>query len=322
MKQIALMAIAIPLMMAASFAQAPTWSNLTIDQAVAKAKNEGKFLMLFVTSDCCAPCVNIEKQVFYSENFYGWDDQTMIAVKVQPDTSLFRTNSYLQGLYSIPAAILIYPDGELYSNVTDVSLKEYLGSYVTSFVSDYDYHLRTASVKNRLSQLSNEYLSGKRDVNFLQTLLTEFKDAENNYYIYDYEYGIYLSTIADDYFRAVTPDVLFSTEQGFRLYYDYEQKITSPRTEYIMSNMDNMYLKYGSDVTTKLRTLLKTELYNMGVSKDSYGIGLLEKTILPKLKDKTIKTEFSGFFKRIKDEMKKDNVDYYYWNDSYNYYDY
>lgn len=320
MNRFSLAAIGI-LMASSAFAQTVELTNLSVGDALKKAKEEKKFLVVYLYNQGCYPCTKMENEALSSSALYSFDKENTMIVKAELTEESFNVLKPIAEINSVPSAVVLYPNGDLYSSLYGTDIKDYLNSYLSSLSSDYDYYLAKSAVEEDLKKMVSEYKSGKRDKDFLLALLEKLDVAENTYYLYSYDFDIYDYDIIEEYFNKVTPEELFANEQGFQFYESNETKILSPRSEYMLKNMDEMYLKHGSEATAKVKSLLKTELYTLASAQDNYGLTLLEGHIMKVVVSDLLKKEFAGYFKRIKTEMKKNNLDYSFWNDSEYYYD-
>lgn len=323
MKRLTLALVGLYMGTACGFSQF-SFTSLSVSEAMKAAQEEKKFLVVYFNNAGCYPCQQAESTTFSASGLPSFDSETMMIVQADLNEQTFNEMKSITEVTSIPSAVILYPNGDLYSTLNGTyDIENYLDSYMSSLSYDYEYYVQKSETEAAVRSMVKEYKAGKRGADFLQELLNQLAAARDNYYLYDYEFDVYTSDIISEYFSSVTPEQVFSTEKGFYFWKDNETKILSPRSEYLLKNMDSFYLKYGSEVSTKIKSLLKTELYNLGSSKDNYGLGILENHILSVTTSPVLKEEFAGYFKRIKKEMKKDNIDYYFWNDySYDYYDY
>ena len=105
-----------------------------IDKATAKAKEEGKTLLLeFHGSDWCPPCIQLNKEVFASDDFKAFAEDKLIAVdldfprKKEQSAEQKSHNKELASKYGVrgfPTVILISPDGSVKNKSVGYSDKD------------------------------------------------------------------------------------------------------------------------------------------------------------------------------------------------------
>ena len=95
------------------FAQGVVFENLTFEQAVEKAKKEGKYVLLDLQSSTCVPCAMMEKQVLPLKEVGDYYNPRFVCVRFITDTTAEgKALSKKFGVKVVPTYIIVDGDGD------------------------------------------------------------------------------------------------------------------------------------------------------------------------------------------------------------------
>lgn len=120
----------------------------TYDEALELSKKTKKPVMIYFTgSDWCAPCISLDKELFYTEKFKNYADQHLILLEVdsprQQDllsNEKMSENLYLKQKYNVksfPTLLFVNHRGKVFAEKKGYILTEYYFPYIQSVVYDY-----------------------------------------------------------------------------------------------------------------------------------------------------------------------------------------
>lgn len=314
MKQTALVWIGLYLGIAWGFSQF-SFTELSISEARKVAQQEKKFLVVYVNNTGCYPCQQVESTTFSTSGLSYFDSAAAMLIQADLNADTENEIQSVTRVTSVPSVVILYPNGSLYVTLSGVhDIRNYLNLQMSTLSFDYAYYVQKSETEAAIRDLVKAYKAGKRDSEFLQELLNQLVTARDNYTLYDYKFDVSMAAILGEYFSSASPEQVFSTERGYNFWRDHETKILSPRSGYLLKNIDSFYTQYGAEVNTKITSLLKDELYNLGSGNDAYGLRMLETYIRNVITSPALKKEFAGYFKRIRREMKKNRIDSYFWS--------
>lgn len=116
--------------------------------ALKTAKWERKPVMLYFTgSDWCAPCIKLDKELFYTQRFKNFADENLVIVEVDIprrkdilSKRKLKENLYLQKKYkvkSFPTLLFVNHRGKKFAEKKGYVLTEYYFPYIQSVVDEY-----------------------------------------------------------------------------------------------------------------------------------------------------------------------------------------
>lgn len=142
-------------------AQEMTFLNEGYEQALLKAKQENKPVFVDFFATWCGPCKQLEKTVFIDPEVKAYYDKHFVCVRVDVDKEPKLAQKYR--VQSIPTLIFLNSKGKEIRRVTSLVSKErflHMGQEITGERPTYP-------------ELYKQYIEGKKDTGFMQTLLLE-----------------------------------------------------------------------------------------------------------------------------------------------------
>lgn len=120
----------------------------TYDAALDLSKQQKKPVMIYFTgSDWCAPCIQLDRELFYTKKFKDFSDQNLIMLEVdiprQQDLlsdEKMSENLYLKQKYkvnSFPTLLFVNHKGKVFAEKKGYILTEYYFPYIQNVVYDY-----------------------------------------------------------------------------------------------------------------------------------------------------------------------------------------
>ena len=145
----------------AILAQGIDFEQGTLEEALAKAKEEGKIIFIDAYADWCAPCKKMDREVFSTQEVGNLFDEHFLAIKVnveEGDGVMFAAN---YGVKALPT--LLYLDGngeEVHRSVGGLAKQAFI-----------DQSFALLDEEHQLATLEKRYFEeGFRGVSFMQEL--------------------------------------------------------------------------------------------------------------------------------------------------------
>lgn len=219
-------------------AQEPTGikfeKGLSWAQLKEKAKEENKYIFLDCFTTWCAPCKVMEQEVFTRKNVGDFFNANFINVKVQFDSTK-RDNDEVKSWYrdvkdftskfairEYPTYLFFDPDGELVHKIIGGTVfgDEFLDKSKPALNPDFQYY-----------RLKARYDNGKRDAQFLRTLLNAALAAREtaDFTVIANEYlSQQANPLTEDDLNLLTNPGFKTSDVGFKALFKHSKEAESP----------------------------------------------------------------------------------------------
>jgi thiol-disulfide isomerase/thioredoxin len=249
------------------FEQALSW-----EEVLEKAKRENKFIFVDVFATWCAPCKQMDKEVYSSDTTGEFINKTFISVKVQLDTtqhdderviSWYATAHDISKKYKInalPAYLFFKPDGEaVHKGVGAKDIKDFIALATEATDSSKQYYT-----------LLQKYQQGKLDYLAMPGLATTAGNVGENdlaLEIADDYIHNYLNKLSEEelcrkehlHFMSTFASVLTSKDKIFNLCYHQPGMVDTAMESKNFSFAANLvnYIIYKEEVSPLLDSAKK-----------------------------------------------------------------
>ena len=235
--------------------------EISLDEALAQAKKEKKYVFMDCYTHWCGPCKNMEKNVFSREEVGAYFNPTFVCVKYDLAQEEWKWLREKYGIYSYPTYLILAPDGTVYHKVVG-------GRSADVFIELFKQGINK---KNSLSYLEDLHRKGKigkdellryagalreardrRETEILDELLARLTDKEKLQAKYwgvfrDKEFG------NEDYGFVVANLETFQKNVGKEVVDDFFRKSYGKLNKYYMVRLQNGTLKDFSEPRKKIQ---------------------------------------------------------------------
>lgn len=176
-----LMALCLALAAFTSFAQGVVFEELTVEEAVAKAKTENKYVFVDVYTSWCSPCKMMDQKVFPLEEVGTYFNEHFVNLKLNAESGVegpIFANEY--GVRAYPTFIVLDGNGDLRhmfaGGVLDLS---FIDKVAEAFDDQKAYGLlkKRYEAGERGKELSSAYIQA-----LLKTSTSQAKDEIDEFY--------------------------------------------------------------------------------------------------------------------------------------------
>jgi thioredoxin-related protein len=225
-------------------AQGIEFQHLTLEQTIAKAKAENKYVFIDVYTDWCGPCKLMSAQVFPMKEMGDYFNPKFVSLKLNGETTV--DGKSLVSKYKItayPTFIILDGDGNM--------IHLFAGGVIgLAFI---DKVAESFNPDKAMGNLQKLYDSGDRS----KKTMSSYLKALINSYTVDYR------PMLDKFVDSLKPEELICNECLF--IFDDLARLDSPRTDFYIKNLDKFRASVGRE---KADTLLKKKF-------EAYYAGLL-----------------------------------------------
>ncbi|MGB1207511.1 MAG: thioredoxin family protein [Chitinophagales bacterium] len=285
--------------------------NVSWEQLLEKAQNEGKFIFIDVYTDFCAPCKLMDNKVFKQQNVGIYYNQNFINVKMNMLVDAHENFMMKYELHSAPSLMFFSPNGELIDmEVGYMSAEKFLalGQEIQSMYEDiyiyYIFNEHYTELKDNSEKIviekPNEPMHSKAVNMTYEPKLTVYADSlhtpvqnlarfanlDNAYrngninilqmrqYAYFLkEYRKPYNTIVNKYLNAEKNNLKSKENKVF--IYDFSVNLENNAIDHFLAHLDNYKVEYGSKkVNEKVRSAI---LHSVMTAIKERDYGLFEK---------------------------------------------
>lgn len=210
-----------------------TFSTESYEQAVARAKAEGKMVFVDVMADWCGPCKAMEKRVFNQQEVAEYWNTHFVSLRVdvddEPVPSLTKVFDYSQT--AIPAFLFISPEGALLR--VEKGYRE-----PADFLS---LGKEVQDPENHLTAYHRRYDKGERNIEFMLKYLHMLQEAKH-----EKTRAVHSQLVAalskDQYFDSLYVSVVYSEMHN----------LDATHVHYLLLHREEFDQKYGQGAANDL----------------------------------------------------------------------
>jgi thiol-disulfide isomerase/thioredoxin len=233
------------------------WEHLTLAEALAKAKREGKYVFMDCYTTWCGPCAYMANTVFPRPEVGDYFNEHFINVKYDMEEGEGIEIAKKYNVYAFPMFILLNPDGSVQHKTFGSSEK--IVEEVKKGLTD----------EHATGALDRKYAGGNRDKEFLSAYLEQLID-------------FYEMDKAREVHGILDPLLSDAERTSKRYWYLYESNEFSgdgsATLNYLLAHKKAFEASVGKDaVDEKITELYKRRLYPVLLGKETPGPGVLEK---------------------------------------------
>lgn len=208
------------------------FQDLTLEQALAKAKQQRKNIFIDCYTSWCGPCQYMTKKVFVKEKIGDFLNKNFICVKYDMEKGEGPEIGKRFGVRAYPTFVIVTPDGNIRHKIVGGGEEE---QFIKRVEESFDN-------SKALCTLIAKYKEGNRDKAFLasyaQTLLALYDPSAKE--------------IANELFNTLSDEEKVSPEYWFI----FEKKKLSPKgsnaEKYLLTNRDKFNKTQGKDIVDQL----------------------------------------------------------------------
>ncbi|MHC1780949.1 MAG: thioredoxin family protein [Bacteroidales bacterium] len=224
-------------------AQGINFQDLTLDQAIAKAKSENKFVFIDTYTDWCGPCKMMDKEIYPMKEMGDYFNPKFVSVKFNAEKGeegpavkkKFGINAY-------PTFVILDGDGNL--------LHMFAGGILSlAFIDKVE---ESFNPEKAFGVLQKSYNDGNRD----KKLVANYLKALGGTFTVDN------SKMVEEFANSLSDDEIICEECLF--IFDDMARLESPRGKFVIDNLEKFRNKIGRD-KTDLLLKKKFEAYYAGI---------------------------------------------------------
>lgn len=223
--------------------QGINFQELTLDQAIAKAKLENKFVFIDTYTDWCGPCKMMDKDIYPMKEMGDYFNPKFISVKFNAEKGeegpAVKTKYRIQ---AYPTYVILDGDGNL--------LHMFAGGVLgLAFIDKIE---ESFNPEKAFGVLQKSYNEGNRD----KKLVANYIKALGGTYTAD------ITKMVEDFANSLSEDELICEECLF--IFDDMARLNSPKGKFVLDNVEKFRKEVGRD-KTDLLLKKKFEAYYAGV---------------------------------------------------------
>lgn len=157
-----------------ALAKGITFQNLSLKEALSKAKTENKYVFIDVYATWCGPCKYLAANIFTDDALGMYMDQHYVSIQLDGEKGDGLSLMNEHQLDAFPTMLFLSPDGQLH--------KKIVGVVEAPEIQDKAQGVRFPET-TEVFQLTKRFEAGERDREFLQlyilALVDDQKDAES-----------------------------------------------------------------------------------------------------------------------------------------------
>jgi thioredoxin-related protein len=230
MKKIFLLLITALVSMAVE-AQGVNFQELTLNQALTKAKAEQKFVFIDVYTDWCGPCRMMATQIFPMKEMGDYFNPKYVSIKLNAEKGeegpAFK-NKY--GIHAYPTFVILDNEGNL--------IHMFAGGVLNlSFIDKVEEAFNPDLAFGKLQQ---RYQAGERDKKLVASYLKALKGT----------YTVDVTPMVNDFASSLNDDELICSDCLF--IFDEFAPLGSPREKFLTDNIEKFRNIIGRDTVDKV----------------------------------------------------------------------
>ena len=244
-----------------AYGQGIDFREISLDEALAQAKKEKKYVFMDCYTYWCGPCKNMERNVFSREEVGAYFNSTFVCVKYDLAQEEWKWMKEKYDIQAVPTYLILSPDGTVYHKVVggrsaDVFIELFKQGMNKKNSLSYleDLHRKGKIGKDELLRYAGALREArdKREAGILDELLTRLTDKEKVQAKYwsvfkNKEFG------NEDYHFVVANLDAFQKNVGKEIVDDFFQKSYGQLTNYYMVRLQNGTLKDFSEPRKKVQ---------------------------------------------------------------------
>nr|WP_121272637.1 DUF255 domain-containing protein [Pedobacter schmidteae] len=235
------------------------FEKLSLEDAIAKAKNENKIIYVDMSASWCQPCKMMQEKVFPDPQVVEYLNKNFISIYFQCDLDSALSNVYRDKYIStaFPTHLLIDKNGEL--------IHKFVGYMsVTSFLAELN---KGVLANTGLNSFTKRYNGGERSAAFMNEYITMLANANE---------GQRASGLASEYLKTLSVNDL-ANKKTFYLISEFVRDLDSDLAQKILNNKPIFEKNVGkADVDAYERMLWLIKATSFVTRKD--GEKVLDKT--------------------------------------------
>ncbi|WP_316815417.1 DUF255 domain-containing protein [Pedobacter nyackensis] len=235
------------------------FQKLSLEDALAKAKNENKAIYVDMSASWCQPCKMMQEKVFPDPQVVEYLNKNFISIYFQCDLDSALSNVYRDKYIStaFPTHLLIDKNGEL--------IHKFVGYMsVPSFLTELN---KGVLANTGLNSFHKRYKDGERSAAFMNEYITLLANANE---------GQRASGLASEYLKTLSVNDL-ANRKTFYLISEFVRDLDSDLAQKILTNKQIFEKNVGkADVDTYERMLWLIKATSFVTEKD--GEKVLDKT--------------------------------------------
>ena len=254
--------------------------ELTFDQALDKAKKEGKLIFMDCYTSWCGPCKRLAATVFTDSSVGGYFNDNYVNVKFDMEKGEGTSISTRYQITAYPTLLWLDGNGSIKNKVVgglDVNGLIAAGRKAADPIPDI------------IAAMDKKYATGTRDKAFMEDYLKNFKLAGRDY-----------STILAEYIKQMDQQK-WQKESSLAVIYDMTNRYPSPGVDVMISEKAALITKYGA------------KAYGEKIAKLSeYAISEAKRKGNEKMMEQAVALVKTGGGPNAKQQMAKLQMDFYF----------
>lgn len=220
------------LMIQSSWGQGTHFYNLSMEEAIERAKVENKYVFIDFYTTWCGPCKMMEKQLFPLKEIGDYLNSKFVCIKQNAGDGAEGENSAKRfGVKAYPTFVVLNGDGEL--------LHMFAGGVLDlSFINKVE---DSFNPQKAFGLLKKRYDNGERDVKFVASYLNALQNTytENN-----------IGKLVDDFYKTLSDEEKICSECLF--IFDQYAPIGSEKEFFLTTHHKRFREVVGGDVINEI----------------------------------------------------------------------
>ena len=222
----AIIVLILALITTSMFSQGVQFENVTLKEAIEKAKQENKIVFIDCYTTWCAPCKWMSKEVFTHEKVGNYFNQNFVNLKIDMARGEGPDIEKIYNVVNYPTLLFIDTDMKLLHKLVG-------GKTVDELIEEAQNAL---DPNKRITTMDAKYNNGERNLEFLLVYFNALSQASDKHRI----------TEVAKYIVASLPIEKFDNKEMFTILTKANIELGSQNYHYILSNEESLKLKVGS----------------------------------------------------------------------------